>query len=284
MVSPQAGCDDQTVMSNDAITNLRPAMKTRGAGRMGLPENRGSNAEDPNLLDHRARRARHAVPLRSRHHVFTQTLGGLAIVLSALLVAAPLRAVDPVLPRQLVVTVTQGDNAEHDILAPREIDITVRVTDEAQMPIQNAVVVFQLPQSGPGGSFLNDSRFSTVMSDEQGMASARGFKANSTVGEYAVIVTASYRDYQSVTLNVAQKNVDSSLIRKPGVPPVVTKKSGGGGKIIAIVALIGGAAAGAALGLSGGGGGGGGGTVTPSPTPTPAITITAGSPAVGAPR
>lgn len=216
-----------------------------------------------------------------------KTLGGarmgLAMVLSALLAAAPLRAVDPIPPRQLVVTVTQGDNAEHDIQAPREIDITVQVADQAQMPIQNAVVVFQLPQSGPGGSFLNDSRFATVMSDEQGMASARGFRANSAVGEYAVIVTVSYRDYQSVTLNVAQKNVDSSLIRQPGPPPpVVTKKSNR--RLIAIVALIGGAAAGAALGLSGGGGStGGGGTVTPPP-PTPGITITPGAPTVGAPR
>jgi hypothetical protein len=214
-----------------------------------------------------------------------KTLGGarmgLAMVLSVLL-AAPLRAVDPIPPRQLLVTVTQGDNAEHDIQAPREIDITVRVTDQAQMPIQNAVVVFQLPQSGPGGSFLNDSRFATVMSDEQGMASARGFRANSTVGEYAVLVTVSYRDYQSVTLNVAQKNVDSSLIRQPGAPPPVVTKKGGNGKIIAIVALIGGAAAGAALGLSGGGGGtGGGGTGTPPP---PTITITPGNPTVGAPR
>ena len=208
---------------------------------------------------------------------------GLAMVLSALLAAAPLRAVDPIPPRQLVVTVTQGDNAEHDIQAPREIDITVRVADQAQMPIQNAVVVFQLPQSGPGGSFLNDSRFATVMSDEQGMASARGFRANSAVGEYAVMVTVSYRDYQSVTLNVAQKNVDSSLIRQPGAPPPVVTRKSGNGKIIAIVALIGGAAAGAALGLSGGGGSTGGGTVTPPP-PTPSITITPGNPTVGAPR
>ena len=214
-----------------------------------------------------------------------KTLGGarmgLAMVLSVLLAASPLRAVDPIPPRQLLVTVTQGDNAEHDIQAPSEIDITVRVTDQAQMPIQNAVVVFQLPQGGPGGSFLNDSRFATVMSDAQGMASARGFRPNSAVGEYAVIVTVSYRDYQSVTLNVAQKNVDSSLIRQPGAPPpVVTKKSNG--RLIAIVALIGGAAAGAALGLSGGGGSTGG-TVTPPP-PTPSITITPGNPTVGAPR
>jgi hypothetical protein len=214
-----------------------------------------------------------------------KTLGsgrvGLVMVLAALLAAAPLRAVDPIPPRQLVVTVTQGEGVEHDIQMPREIDITVRVADQAQMPIQNAVVVFQLPQSGPGGSFLNDSRFATVMSDEQGMASARGFRANSAVGEYAVLVTVSYRDYQSVTLNVALKNVDSSLIRQPGAPPVVTKKSNG--RLIAIVALIGGAAAGAALGLSGGGGGGGGGT-TPPTTPPAAITITPGSPTVGAPR
>jgi Flp pilus assembly protein TadG len=41
--------------------------------RTSLREDCSSKAEDPNLLDHGERRARHAVPLRSRHHVFTQT-------------------------------------------------------------------------------------------------------------------------------------------------------------------------------------------------------------------
>ena len=41
-----------------------------------LCENSDSNVKDHNILDHRARRARHAVPLRSRHHIFTETLKG----------------------------------------------------------------------------------------------------------------------------------------------------------------------------------------------------------------
>lgn len=70
------------------LTSAGLLMEAAGVNRraralMSLCENSDSNVEDHNMLDHCARRARHAVPLRSRHHVFTQTLMG----------AAPLRAV-----------------------------------------------------------------------------------------------------------------------------------------------------------------------------------------------
>jgi Flp pilus assembly protein TadG len=41
--------------------------------RGSLCENGNSKVKDPNVLDHSERRGRHAVPLRSRHQVLTQT-------------------------------------------------------------------------------------------------------------------------------------------------------------------------------------------------------------------
>jgi hypothetical protein len=206
----------------------------------------------------------------------------LALALAALLAGAPVYAVEPNPALKLIVDVVQGANAEYDINGPQETDIAVRVTDEAGTPIRNAVVVFQLPRSGPGGGFLNDSRFATVMTNDMGVGTAKGFRSNSLPGEFAIIATVSYRDYQSVTVNITQKNVDKSISVSRSAPAAQPKKKGSG-KVIALVALIGGAAAGAALGLSGGGGGGS--SPGPSTPPAgPAATINPGNPTFGAPR
>jgi len=207
----------------------------------------------------------------------------LALALAALFAGAPLGAVEPNPALKLIVDVLQGANAEYDINAPQETDISVRVADEAGTAVRNAVVVFQLPQSGPGGGFLNDSRFATVMTNELGVGTARSFRPNSLPGEFTILITVSYRDFQSVTINLAQKNVDKSQLVSPAPRPVQVTKKKGGGKVIALVALIGGAAAGAALGLAGGGGG----SSSPGPsTPPagPAATINPGNPTFGAPR
>jgi len=209
----------------------------------------------------------------------------LALALAALLAGVPLHAVEPNPALKLVVDVVQGAGAEYDIQTPQEVDISVRVADEAGTPVHNAVVVFQLPRSGPGGGFLNDSRFATVMTNELGVGTAKGFRPNSILGEFAIMATISYRDFQSVTLNIAQKNVDKTVsVSRSAPPPVQAKKKGGGGKIAALVAVIGGAAVGAALGLAGGGGGSSSGPGPVTPPAGPAATINPGNPTFGAPR
>jgi hypothetical protein len=121
------------------------------------------------------------------------------------------------------------------------------------------------------------------MTNEMGVGTAKSFRSNSLPGEFAIIATVSYRDYQSVTVNITQKNVDKSISVSRSAPPAPVKKKGSG-KVIALVALIGGAAAGAALGLSGGGGGGGSSPGPSTPPAGPAATINPGNPTFGAPR
>jgi hypothetical protein len=194
---------------------------------------------------------------------------------------APLLAVEPNPEKKLAVEVVQGQGAEHDVTALGESGVALRVTDEAQRPVVGAVVVLQLPQSGPGGAFSNGTRFQTVLTDANGQAAVQGFRHNSLPGEFSIVATVSYRDYQSVTLNIEQRNV------RPTPPddrlPVQTTKRDSR-RLITFLAIIGGAAAGAALGFAGGGGNGGPTPPQTPPTGGPATNINPGNPNFGPPR
>jgi hypothetical protein len=196
--------------------------------------------------------------------------------------AARLLAVEPNPEKKLTVEVTQGQGVDHDITAPRESAITLRVSDEALKPVVGAVVVLQLPLGGPGGIFLNGSRFQTILTDANGQASVQGFRHNSVPGEFSIVATISYRDYQSVTMNIEQKNVAPQA--QPGEPAPVQTTKRDSRRLIALVAIIGGAAAGAALGLAGGGGSGSPSTPSTPPTGGPPTTINPGNPNFGPPR
>lgn len=181
---------------------------------------------------------------------------------------------------RLTLDVREGGSLAHAPGTPAGATVAVRVTDERGQPVQGAVVVFQLPMSGAGATFPDDTRFSTVFSAESGIARSPELRPNSIAGEFDIVVTASFRDAESATVTL--KHSIEGTARNAG--PAGRSKGGGGGKIIAIIAVIGGAAAGAALGLSGGGGGGtpapGGPPINPGSPPTG---ITPGSPTIGAP-
>lgn len=175
--------------------------------------------------------------------------------------------------RKLQIEIFRGDQMLHEDRIPQGKDIVVRVNDDEGRAIAGAAVVFQLPSDGPGGAFPEDSRFATVMTDAEGLATAKGFQPNTQPGEYKVTVTASYRDYQAASAAVTQTNGEA--VAKPDV---ATERRGSG-RAIAIAVVIAGAAAGLALGL----GGGGGSTGPAPPAPPPPVVITPGSPAFGGP-
>jgi len=195
--------------------------------------------------------------------------------------ATSLLAVEPNPKKKLTVEVLQGQGVEHDITAPRESSITIRVADETQKPVVGAVVVLQLPQRGPGGNFSNGTRFETILSAANGQATVQGFRPNSVPGEFPIMATVSYRDYQSVTLDIEQKNVAPAA--QPGKPSPVQATKRDSRKLITLVAIVGGAAAGAALGLSGGGSRGASSPQTP-PGTGPPTRINPGNPNFGNPR
>jgi hypothetical protein len=188
-----------------------------------------------------------------------------------LLAPVTLPAAQTAAARKLQIEVLRGGDLVHEDRVPQGKDIVVRVTDDEGGAIAGAAVVFQLPSDGPGGAFAEDSRFATVMTDSEGLATAKGFQPNTQPGEFKVTVTASYRDYQSASAPVTQSNAEA--VAKPDV---ATERRGSG-RAIAIAVVIAGAAAGLALGLGGGGGSSG----PAPPAPPPPVVITAGSPTFG---
>jgi hypothetical protein len=149
----------------------------------------------------------------------------------------------------------------------------VRIEDRNNQPITGAAVVFTLPTSGATGEFDGGGKTSTVITDEKGVAVARGIRMNDTPGKMEILVNVAYRGQ---TANAIVTQYSSA----PNGP------HHGYGKWIAIIAAAGGGGAAAAFlashksgsgssGPSPGGGGTGGGG--------PVITLTVGSSTVGAP-
>jgi hypothetical protein len=150
----------------------------------------------------------------------------------------------------------------------------VRIEDKNNQPITGAAVVFTLPASGATGEFEGGGKTSTVITDEKGVAVARGIKMNDTPGKMEILVNVAYK---GETANAVVTQYSSA----PNGP-----HHGGHGKWILIIAAAGGGGAAAAFlashksgsaasGSSPGEGSTGGGG--------PVITLTIGSSTVGAP-
>lgn len=158
----------------------------------------------------------------------------------------------------LKIIVIEGANARN---VTQEIPLralAVRVEGANNEPVANATVVFTSPDSGPSGEFANDSRSFSVITNEEGLATARGYHPNSITGSYSIRVRATFQG-QTATRDIPQRNI------APG--------QGGIGKKIAIIAIAG-AAAGAIYAAT---------RSHNSSSTSGAPTITLGGGAVGAP-
>jgi hypothetical protein len=170
---------------------------------------------------------------------------------------------------KLEIVIVEGDGAINNIKARTIREPVIEVDDENHKPIAGAAVVFFLPNQGPGGTFFDGTRSLTVTTDAQGRATVRGIKFNNLSGQMQIRVTASSAG-QTATAVITQTNV-------------VGAASGGGlsttAKVLIVVGIAAGAAVGAVLATRGSSSSSSSGG-TPS---APSITITAGTPTVGAP-
>ena len=169
-------------------------------------------------------------------------------------------------PTQLNLVVVSGDNAlyrtgERVTQAPQ-----VRVEDQDHKPIVGAAVVFTLPSSAATGDFERGGKTLTVVTDDMGLAAARGLRISEEPGRFDILVNVAYR---GLTANAAITQFSTA---PGGAPQHKPTTNGGGSKKWIIIAVIAGAAgaAGAVIASHGssssssgsGGGGGGGGAVT----------------------
>jgi hypothetical protein len=184
----------------------------------------------------------------------------LLVLVCCLLVLQPLYGQQGEGRLGLKIVVVEGGDAKNITQEIPLTPVTVRVETANNQPVPNATVLFTSPESGPSGEFANDARSFTVTTNEEGLATARGYHPNSITGAYSIRVRATWKS-EIATAEIRQRNV------APG--------QGSLKKRIAIIAIAG-AAIGAVIVAARGGNSNGS---TPS-----APTITLGGGAVGAPR
>jgi hypothetical protein len=179
-------------------------------------------------------------------------LAGLLVWQNRLLLAQDDREV---LPPSLKVTVLEGQSAKNNIRKGLAVEPVVLVSDEKEQPVSGVMVVFTLPGTGAGGSFPGDSKSAIVYTNQQGRATARGFKPNSTPGDFQIVVDASFHGLTARSI-FTQTNV------------LTENSKGFSPKLIAILAIAGGAAAAGVVAASGGSSNAPASSVTPARSST----------------
>ena len=162
-------------------------------------------------------------------------------------------------PKSLQIVILEGEGALNNIKQRTAHEPIVQVQDENHKPVAGVAVIFLLPHSGPGGSFLNSAQSFSTVTDAEGKAVAQGLTPNKITGHYQIHVRAKYNDL-STEATIAQENV----LERTASP------SHAGHPLLKWV-IIGAAAAGAGIAI---------GFAAQASHST---TITAGPPTVGAP-
>jgi hypothetical protein len=193
---------------------------------------------------------------------------GMSAFLSCLLLTNLLGAAPQEAPK-LNIVIVEGEGTLNSVKQRVNREPVVQVVDENHKPIAGAAVVFFLPTSGPGGVFMNGSQTLTVTTDATGRAAAAGIRPNHQTGRLQIRVTASSNGL-TASATITQMNVAGANV-------------GGGLSTTAKVLIAVGVAAGAAAGVIIATHGSGSSTST-SPAGIPSITITPGTPTVGAPH
>jgi hypothetical protein len=168
----------------------------------------------------------------------------------------------------LTIIVVEGEGYVNDIQRGLGRAPVIEVRDENDKPVAGARLTFSLPERGPGGSFFGSGLNLNILTNEQGRATAAGFRPNSTEGRFQIRVSAVQGD-RSGTVSINQSNAQprASATAKP-------EKKFWKSKLFAVIAV--GAIAGTIAATHGG-------DDTPATT-TPGTTISAGTISVGSPR
>ena len=145
-------------------------------------------------------------------------------------------------PGQIEIVVVEGEGASVPIRQHPSSDPAVRVEDQDHRPLSNVNVVFTLPLSGASGEFPSGSRTLTVFTDQNGVAAARGMRANDVPGKLQIYVAAAYRGLRARSL------INMVVSAPPGAKTSSDRSSKSSGKwkwILLGVAAVGDAGAGA---------------------------------------
>lgn len=173
----------------------------------------------------------------------------------------PLSTAQLPVEQNLKVRVLAGNGEMNDLQRHVMAPLVVQVVDQNERAIDGAEVVFRFPLNGPSATFLNGRNSVTVRTNSGGQAAAVNWMANGQVGSFQVQVTATYGNEEGAT-TVSMTNVTRI---EENATAKAEHKSLWSHRWFKI-AVIGGAAAGVAIGvILATRGSGSGRTVTISP-------------------
>jgi len=92
---------------------------------------------------------------------------------------------------QLQIRVVEGEGIVYTVGSRATRGVTVEVTDAAGRPVDGAAVRFELPASGPTGTFPSGERTTSMTSGADGRAEAWGMQWNRVAGGMELRITAS---------------------------------------------------------------------------------------------
>jgi hypothetical protein len=150
-------------------------------------------------------------------------------------------------PARISLVVVEGQGVTNTIHQRVAKDPVVQIEDDDHRPVAGAAVVFALPVAGTSGEFINGSKTLTAVTDNDGLAVARGLKTNQVPGKLQIYVTASYHGLRARTL--VTQFVEAPAGTNVKVPEIQPAKSGGKWKWVVLgIVAAGGAGAGVYFG------------------------------------
>lgn len=178
----------------------------------------------------------------------------------------------PGAPEKLQIVVLEGEGAINNITRRTARNPVVQVVDENQRPVSGATVTFLLPQSGPGGSFLNGSATVTTLTNAEGKAFTRGLQPNSAPGAFTIEIRAVAA---GLSANASIRQINAAA---------ANESSTGRSRKFVLLGVVAGAVAGVVAATQSGGSQPASGAVSAPPSAPPAATVTPGTPGFGPPR
>ena len=193
----------------------------------------------------------------------------LAGIIAVTYTTPPVRAQAPE-PKQLTISILEGEGAINNIKQRTAREAIVQVQDENHKPVAGVAVTFFLAEHGASGVFANGSRSMTVLTDTNGQAAMRGMTPNKMAGKMEIRVSA----------RLGNLNADAVITQTNAAGAAAAGGAAISGKVIALIVVVAaGAAAGAIVATRGG-------SSSPSAPAAPVpvvVTITPGTPTVGHP-
>jgi hypothetical protein len=103
-------------------------------------------------------------------------------------------------PAILLIRIVEGEGTVYAIGSRATRGITVQVTDETGKPVDNAAVLFRLPEDGPTGTFSSGMPTEVVPTGADGRANVWGMQWNRMTGPLEVRITAAKGEARAGTV------------------------------------------------------------------------------------